>query len=112
MKNQRAQRRERRNAIAPALILDFDSSWQYICPMAKKPRRNDPCYCGSGEKYKHCCQEKDESSALKSNLAMIAIAAALLIGLALAWNSFSGGGGGAGNCPPGTVWSPEHQHCH
>lgn len=82
--------------------------------MAKKPRRNDPCHCGSGEKYKHCCQEKDESSALTSNLAMIAIAAALVLGLALAWNAFSGGGGGggAGNCPPGTTWSPDHQHCH
>ncbi|MDQ3606671.1 MAG: SEC-C metal-binding domain-containing protein, partial [Gemmatimonadota bacterium] len=21
--------------------------------------RNDPCPCGSGKKYKHCCQEKD-----------------------------------------------------
>jgi preprotein translocase subunit SecA len=20
-----------------------------------KPRRNDPCPCGSGKKYKHCC---------------------------------------------------------
>lgn len=22
--------------------------------------RNDPCYCGSGKKYKKCCMEKDE----------------------------------------------------
>src|SRR5699024_12610867 len=22
--------------------------------------RNDPCYCGSGKKYKKCCLEKDE----------------------------------------------------
>ncbi|MBR0400159.1 MAG: SEC-C domain-containing protein [Mogibacterium sp.] len=21
----------------------------------KKPGRNDPCPCGSGKKYKHCC---------------------------------------------------------
>jgi hypothetical protein len=21
--------------------------------------RNDPCYCGSGKKYKHCCYAKD-----------------------------------------------------
>jgi len=21
----------------------------------KKPARNDPCPCGSGKKYKHCC---------------------------------------------------------
>ncbi len=21
----------------------------------KQPKRNDPCPCGSGKKYKHCC---------------------------------------------------------
>jgi tetratricopeptide (TPR) repeat protein len=26
---------------------------------AKKIGRNDPCLCGSGRKYKHCCQAKD-----------------------------------------------------
>jgi len=25
-----------------------------------KPGRNDPCHCGSGKKYKKCCQPKDE----------------------------------------------------
>ena len=27
-----------------------------------KPKigRNDPCHCGSGQKYKRCCLEKDE----------------------------------------------------
>jgi tetratricopeptide (TPR) repeat protein len=24
--------------------------------------RNDPCHCGSGQKYKRCCQEKDEAT--------------------------------------------------
>jgi uncharacterized protein YchJ len=24
-----------------------------------KQRRNDPCYCGSGKKSKHCCGEKE-----------------------------------------------------
>ena len=23
--------------------------------LGKKMRRNEPCYCGSGKKYKHCC---------------------------------------------------------
>jgi SEC-C motif len=27
------------------------------------PGRNDPCRCGSGRKYKHCCLEKDEKAA-------------------------------------------------
>jgi preprotein translocase subunit SecA len=24
-------------------------------PIRKKPARNEPCPCGSGKKYKHCC---------------------------------------------------------
>ena len=28
----------------------------------KKLGRNDPCYCGSGKKYKHCCYEKDRKA--------------------------------------------------
>jgi len=27
------------------------------------PRRNDPCPCGSGKKYKQCCLIKDEAKA-------------------------------------------------
>ncbi|MEJ2109073.1 MAG: SEC-C metal-binding domain-containing protein [Acidobacteriota bacterium] len=31
--------------------------------MIKKiPGRNDPCYCGSGKKYKKCCLAKDENA--------------------------------------------------
>jgi hypothetical protein len=26
-----------------------------------RPGRNEPCHCGSGRKYKHCCLEKDEA---------------------------------------------------
>ena len=26
-----------------------------------KTGRNDPCPCGSGKKYKHCCYEKDSA---------------------------------------------------
>src|SRR3954465_14025867 len=29
-----------------------------------KPGRNDPCPCGSGKKYKHCCLEKDQAAEL------------------------------------------------
>ena len=28
-----------------------------------RPGRNEPCRCGSGKKYKHCCLEKDEKKA-------------------------------------------------
>ena len=26
-----------------------------------KVGRNDPCYCGSGDKFKHCCGKDDDS---------------------------------------------------
>lgn len=32
-----------------------------------KPGRNDPCPCGSGRKYKHCCQAKESGGANQSN---------------------------------------------
>jgi len=28
-----------------------------------RPGRNEPCRCGSGKKYKHCCLAKDEKKA-------------------------------------------------
>ncbi|MFN2286552.1 MAG: SEC-C metal-binding domain-containing protein, partial [Anaerolineae bacterium] len=30
-------------------------------PPARKPGRNDPCWCGSGKKYKHCHWLKERS---------------------------------------------------
>ncbi len=29
--------------------------------------RNEPCHCGSGRKYKHCCLEKDEAAAREAS---------------------------------------------
>ena len=43
--------------------------------MANKTQRNDPCPCGSGRKYKHCCLQKDQaaqSTALAASAAMAA----------------------------------------
>jgi tetratricopeptide (TPR) repeat protein len=31
-----------------------------------KPGRNEPCPCGSGKKYKHCCLDKDRAAELAS----------------------------------------------
>lgn len=33
--------------------------------MEKKVGRNDPCPCGSGKKYKHCCIGKDTAGTSK-----------------------------------------------
>jgi hypothetical protein len=34
--------------------------------MPSKPGRNDPCWCGSGKKYKHCHMKQDQQEAKKS----------------------------------------------
>jgi tetratricopeptide (TPR) repeat protein len=34
-----------------------------------KAGRNDPCPCGSGKKYKHCCLEKDRTAELAPAIA-------------------------------------------
>src|SRR6266566_5063254 len=32
-------------------------------PASARPGRNEPCHCGSGRKYKHCCLQKDDIAA-------------------------------------------------
>jgi TolA-binding protein len=44
--------------------------------MPTKTGRNDPCPCGSGQKYKRCCLEKDQATASKVLAAQAAEAAA------------------------------------
>jgi hypothetical protein len=31
-----------------------------------RPGRNEPCHCGSGRKYKHCCLAKDEAASAEA----------------------------------------------
>lgn len=74
--------------------------------------RNDPCHCGSGRKYKNCCQKMGPSETTgTSKVILIVLAAVVLIGLVLVGISLTEGGG-RDICPPGTVWSAAHQHCH
>jgi hypothetical protein len=44
-------------------------------PPAHRPGRNEPCHCGSGRKYKHCCLEKDERLAAAARVKAAAEAA-------------------------------------
>jgi hypothetical protein len=68
--------------------------------------RNEPCPCGSGKKYKHCCEGKQRSGT-SSRLLIAAIAAVVLVAI-MAMMSNSREGGSA----PSRVWSPEHGHYH
>lgn len=80
--------------------------------MSTTPGRNDPCPCGSGRKYKHCCQEARRSqTTATSKTTMILVGVVVLVGLVLIGLSLTVGGDRTA-CPPGTVWSAAHQHCH
>lgn len=78
--------------------------------MADAPSRNDPCPCGSGQKYKHCCMNESawyEHRLVSGGLvALLLVVALVLIGVML----YSGGS--TPDCPPGQVWSQAHGHCH
>ncbi len=81
--------------------------------MASRPGRNDPCPCGSGLKYKHCCEDK--RSWRDSPVIMGAgVVVLLLVGLVLLSLAFSDSdrSAAARQCPPGQVWSEAHGHCH
>lgn len=78
--------------------------------MVKKPERNEPCNCGSGKKYKNCCEGKTNPF-FSSKMTTIFIVLAIAVGLLIAGLSLTGDGGQP-DCPPGTVWSEAHQHCH
>lgn len=105
-------------------------------------KRNEPCHCGSAEKYKNCCEAKD----LRRSGGLTQIILIALIPLALGavvWNLIHGDDEDApveaavstnaplastqplsnpmgvpgspqpeGPVPPGKVWSTDHGHWH
>lgn len=68
--------------------------------------RNDLCPCGSGRKFKKCCESKT-GSARQSRVLMIVVGAFVVAALAAGVASFrSDGSGGV------RVWDPAHGHYH
>jgi len=80
--------------------------------MAAEPGRNDPCPCGSGKKYKHCCRGTDPWYQNKTVMG-IGVGALVLLGMLLFGMMMSNQlGNDRPQCPDGQVWSEAHQHCH
>jgi tetratricopeptide (TPR) repeat protein len=48
----------------------------------KKPGRNEPCPCGSGKKYKQCCQRQDETQATPARVAGTSVPDAITLAMA------------------------------
>lgn len=72
-----------------------------------KTGRNESCPCGSGLKYKHCC-EGIKPWYKEPRWIGILIAATLAVAVALAWGQLTG----QDTVEQGRVWSPEHGHYH
>jgi hypothetical protein len=69
-----------------------------------RPGRNERCPCGSGKKFKQCCESKRGGfpSGVIAAVIAAAIIGAIIIGISSARSS-------AGS---GRVWSAEHGHYH
>jgi hypothetical protein len=107
--------------------------------MAEYVGRNDPCPCGSGKKYKHCCVGKRSFNErtvggvkLWALLAGLGVALAIVVGVSFTQSppggnaTIGGGAGGQANPatagPPGQAWEydsltnrhfdPTHNHWH
>jgi hypothetical protein len=77
---------------------------------ANKAGRNDACPCGSGKKFKRCCEPKQHSQ--RGSRALVVVVLAVIVGaLGAAIVSFSNDRGYAA-AAPGRVWSQEHGHYH
>jgi hypothetical protein len=55
--------------------------------MSRRIGRNDPCSCGSGKKYKHCCARAGERLSLATRAWFGLISVMLLIGAWIALTS-------------------------
>jgi hypothetical protein len=76
--------------------------------MTSKAGRNEACPCGSGKKFKKCCELKQKKG--RGNIALLVIVGLLMAaGLAAGISSLTGDKDIA---KPGGVWSAEHGHYH
>ena len=77
--------------------------------MAQHPGRNDACPCGSGKKYKKCCELKLRNK--RGNTLLLVIVGLLMAaGVVAGITAFTNDRGHAGRTQG--VWSPEHGHYH
>lgn len=76
---------------------------------ASKVGRNDPCPCGSGEKFKRCCDAKPRGVDRRSRVMLAVLAAFIAAAIVFLVVSITGDGDGG---EAGRVWSPEHGHYH
>lgn len=72
-----------------------------------KTGRNDLCTCGSGRKYKKCCEAGERGGGTQSRVMLVAVGGAVLIAMLALIASFTSEPSGLTR-----VWSTEHGHYH
>ena len=70
-----------------------------------KTGRNDPCFCGSGRKYKHCCAQKQNKLSRLSLIGIVIVLAGMTAVLFYAFSAEQTSGSRR-------VWDPDHGHYH
>ncbi|HEX6213865.1 MAG TPA: SEC-C metal-binding domain-containing protein [Vicinamibacterales bacterium] len=77
--------------------------------MASHPGRNDTCPCGSGKKYKKCCELKARNKR-GNTLLLVIVGLMMAAGVVAGITAFTTDRGHVGRTQG--VWSPEHGHYH
>ena len=76
-----------------------------------KVGRNDPCPCGSGKKYKQCCEGKPSGGKALFSKGLVALLGVLFVLAAVGFVATLYGNDPS-SAGPNRVWSPEHGHWH
>ena len=73
-----------------------------------KTGRNDLCPCGSGRKYKKCCEASERGGGTRTRVMLFTVGGAVLVAILAGIASFTG----ERSTGLTRVWSPEHGHYH
>ena len=73
-----------------------------------KTGRNELCPCGSGRKYKKCCEARERNGGTRSQVMLYAVGGAVIVALLAGIASFTG----ERSSGLTRVWSVEHGHYH
>jgi hypothetical protein len=72
--------------------------------------RNDACSCGSGLKYKQCCEKRLDKKTRTPMILGLALAALIAGGITMAF--MTPPDMSDAQAPPGKVWNEAHGHFH
>src|SRR3954464_14783241 len=67
---------DKRRGVASLKRAGWGTLFSMTALTSARPGRNQPCHCGSGRKYKHCCLDSDNAAAADARAKAAAEAAA------------------------------------